>query len=96
MWDGKTVSGPAKLKVNAPLDTIPVYLRPGAVIPVQLNRELQFGKSMTGSRVDSLVVTRPNENESVSMLNARGEMAKVGVQLKAGSLSWTHLRTFRK
>ncbi len=50
LWDGKTVSGPAKLKVDAPLDTIPVYLKPGAVVPVQLNRELQFGKSMTSSR----------------------------------------------
>ena len=29
LWDGKTVSGPAKLKVSVPLDTIPVYLKPG-------------------------------------------------------------------
>lgn len=29
LWDGKTVSGPATLKVDAPLDTIPVYLKPG-------------------------------------------------------------------
>jgi hypothetical protein len=89
LWDGKTVSGPDKLKISAPLDTIPVYLRSGALMPVQLNGELQFGKSMTGGRVDSLVVTPPKENESVSMLNARGEMAQVGVEVKAGRLSWT-------
>ena len=34
LWDGKTVSGPVERKVDAPLDTIPVYLKPGAVVPV--------------------------------------------------------------
>ena len=89
LWDGKTVSGPAQLKVSAPLDTIPVYLKPGAVVPVQLNEELQFGKSMTSSRVDALVVTCPNGDDSVSLLNARGEAAKVTVQPKAGGFIWT-------
>jgi hypothetical protein len=89
LWDGKTVSGPATLKVDAPLDTIPVFLKPGAVVPVQLNRELQFGRSMTSSHVNALVVTLPNGNEKVSMLNARGEDAKVAVQSKAGGFGWT-------
>ncbi|MGA9060825.1 MAG: TIM-barrel domain-containing protein, partial [Terracidiphilus sp.] len=89
LWDGKTVSGPAQLKVSAPLDTIPVYLKPGAVMPVQLSRELQFGRSMTSSRVDALVVTCPNGDESVSLLNARGEAAKVAVQSKPGGFGWT-------
>src|SRR5208283_222054 len=61
LWDGKTVSGPVRLKVDAPLDTIPVYLKPGAFVPVQLNGELQFGKSMSKSRFDALVVTPPIE-----------------------------------
>ena len=47
-----------KRKVDAPLDTIPVYLKPGAVVPVELNEELQFGESMTSSRVHAMVVTR--------------------------------------
>jgi alpha-glucosidase (family GH31 glycosyl hydrolase) len=89
LWDGKRVSGPATLKVDAPLDTIPVYLKPGAVMPVCLNQELQFGKSMTNNRVDALVVTSPNENGEVSLLNARGEDAKVGVQSKDDSVGWT-------
>jgi len=88
LWDGKTVSGPATLKVDAPLDTIPVYLKPGAVVPVQLNRELQFGRSMTSSHVNALVVTSPNENEKTSLLNACGELAKVAVQSKAGGFCW--------
>jgi alpha-glucosidase (family GH31 glycosyl hydrolase) len=88
LWDGKTVSGPVKLKVSAPLDTIPVYLKPGAVVPVQLNEELQFGQSMTRSRVNALVVTPPNRDKTVSLVNAPGEVAKVTVQSKPSGFGW--------
>ncbi len=58
LGDGKTVSGPVALQISVPLDTIPVYLKPGAVMAVQkLNRELHFGGSMTSNRVSALVVT---------------------------------------
>jgi alpha-glucosidase (family GH31 glycosyl hydrolase) len=89
LWDGKTVSGPANPKTTVPLDQIPVYLRPGAVVPVQLNQELQFGKSMAGSSVTVLVVTPPNGNATVSRLNAQGEPAKVTVHSTARSFGWT-------
>ena len=88
LWDGKTVSGPVKRKVSAPLDTIPVYLKPGAVVPVQLNEELQFGQSMTNSHVSALVVTPPNENKTVTLVTAPGEVAKVTVQSKPGGFGW--------
>ncbi|MGH7978769.1 MAG: TIM-barrel domain-containing protein, partial [Limisphaerales bacterium] len=88
LWDGKTVSGPVALKVDAPLDTIPVYLRPGAVVPVQLNRELKFGQSMTASRVNVLIVTPPNGDDAVSLLNVRNEVAKVTLQSKVDGFSW--------
>jgi len=89
LWNGAAVSGPATLNVNTPLDENPVYLKPGAVVPVQLNEELQFGESMTHGRVDALVVTRPTENIRVSMLNARGEVAGVAGRSKAYGGSWT-------
>lgn len=57
-------------------------------MPVQLNRELQFGRSMTNSRVDALVVTSPNENKKISLLNARGEDAEVTVQPKEDGFGW--------
>ena len=88
MWDGKTVKGPIKLKVDAPLDTIPVYLKPGAVVPVQLCPELQFGRSMTGRRVDAVIVTFSNRDKEVSMLNTRGEAARVTVRAGAGGTGW--------
>jgi len=89
LWDGKTVCGPAELKVEAPLDTIPVYLRPGAIMPVQLDRELQFGQSMSRGRVNALVVTPPNGNESASVLNAQGQTGKVNVRSRSRRFSWT-------
>jgi alpha-glucosidase (family GH31 glycosyl hydrolase) len=89
LWDGKTVSGPTAVKVSAPLDFIPVYLRPGAVVPVQLNRELQFGGSMKESRVDALVVTRPAGDAELSILNARGEAGRVTGRSHAGGFGWT-------
>jgi hypothetical protein len=59
-------------------------------MPVQLSsQELQFGKSMTRGRVDALVVTCPHQNETVSLLNDRGEDAKVTVQSKPGGCGWT-------
>ncbi len=86
LWDGKTVTGPVERKVDAPLDTIPVYLKPGAVVPVELSEELQFGASMTKGRVDALVVTAPSGSETVTLLNSRGDAAKVTVQPKSGRL----------
>ena len=89
LWDGKTVSGPVKLKIDAPLDTIPVYLAPGAVMPVQLNEELQFGQSMTNGRVSALVVTPPSGNKTVTLVITPGETARVTVQSKTGGVGWT-------
>lgn len=88
LWDGKTVSGPVELKVDAPLDTIPVYLRPGAVLPLQLSKELQFGQSMTPGRVTALLVTPPNRDETVSPLNEQGQPAKVTARIAGSTLNW--------
>ncbi len=89
LWDGKTVSGPVKRKVDAPLDTIPVYLKPGAVMPVELSEELQFGQSMTDGRVGALIVTPPNGDKTVTLVITPGETAKVTVQSKTGGFAWT-------
>ena len=39
LWDGETVKGGRRLAVKAPLDTIPVFLRDGAVLPLTLPKE---------------------------------------------------------
>src|SRR5690242_9663426 len=88
LWNGNTVCGPTQIHVNAPLDTIPVYMRPGTVVPVQLSPQLQFGQSMSQGRVNTLVVTMPQANESVSLLNAQGQAGKVTVRPGSHSCSW--------
>ena len=89
LWDGKQFSGPDLVKVDAPLNTIPVYLKSGAVVPVQLDSGLQFGASMTHSRIDALVTTIPGRDESVSLLNTRGERAKVTMHLQDRGFCWS-------
>ena len=89
LWNGKTVSGPAEVMTEVPLDVIPVYLRPGAVVAVRLNRALQLGQSMTAGSVSALLVTPPQANETVSPVNEQGEAAKVTVRAKAHASSWT-------
>ena len=77
------------MRVDAPLDTIPVYLRPGAVMPVELSRQLRFGTSMTAGRCDALVVTLPERDERTALLNARGETAHVAAQRQGADCTWT-------
>jgi alpha-glucosidase (family GH31 glycosyl hydrolase) len=69
LWNGKTISGPANLRINVPLDTIPVFLKSGAIIPVQLDPLLQFGASMSRGRVNALLLTPPIGNIPVSSHN---------------------------
>lgn len=88
LWDGKTVSGPVTLRIDVPLDTIPVYLKPGAVMPVQLSPALQFGDSMSNDRVGALIVTPRSGRATVSLLNAQGRAAKVTMDSKGDSLEW--------
>lgn len=57
LWDGSVVTG--NIEVTAPLDSIPVYLREGAVIPVDLSTNLQFGQSITHGRVHALMISAP-------------------------------------
>ena len=88
LWDGKPICGPLELQVSAPLETIPVFLRPGAVVPVTLSPELQFGGSMSHGRVNALVVTVPKENGSVSLLNAQEKPGKVTVRPRSLGCNW--------
>lgn len=56
LWDGKMETGPGKASVSAPLDRIPVYLKEGATLPVNLSASLQWGDSMTAGKVPALII----------------------------------------
>jgi alpha-glucosidase (family GH31 glycosyl hydrolase) len=80
LWTGDMISGPGNIQTEVPLQTIPVYLKEGAVVPVRLNGDLQFGESMTRDQVNALIVTPPKGKEEVSLLNAENETASVNMQ----------------
>jgi alpha-glucosidase (family GH31 glycosyl hydrolase) len=88
LWDGKTITGPTELKVNTPLDLIPVYLRQGAIVPVELSKDLVFGQSMSSGRVGALVTTSPKEKEDIILLNEDGGAARVISHATENGSSW--------
>ena len=89
LLNGKTFAGPANTEVNLPFDKIGVYLRPGAAVPVQLNLEFQFGKSMSKGCVNALVVTPPKGAETTQRRNAKGQTAEVSVRTDGNAFVWT-------
>jgi alpha-glucosidase (family GH31 glycosyl hydrolase) len=60
LWGGAAINGPASVDTFVPSDVIPVYLRAGAVVPVELNPSLRFGESMTHGRVNAMIATPPS------------------------------------
>jgi alpha-glucosidase (family GH31 glycosyl hydrolase) len=84
LWDGKTELGPATIRTCAALDIIPVYLRQGALVPVELNQELQLGGSMSVGRVKALLVTAPSRPERLVLTNEKHENAEVLLRPEAG------------
>jgi hypothetical protein len=89
LWSGSTVSGPATINLEVPLNTIPVYLRSGAIVPVQLNPSLSFGGSMSHGRVNALILTPGNEIRTRSLLNDQGHDAAVTMQPIEGGFAVT-------
>lgn len=89
LWDGRVTTGPVKTQVPVALDTIPVYLKEGAVLLVRLNKDLQFGASMTGGRVSAVVVTPPREKGETSLANARTEPGRVSLLPRPNGLTVT-------
>ena len=88
LWDGRVVAGPAKQPIAVPLQRIPVYLGPGAVLPVQMNPDLQLGSSMSQGRVMALLVTPNKGTKTSSRLNAQGRVANITVQPTSRGFAW--------
>lgn len=66
LWNGRTVPGPGTFGTNVPLNAIPVYLKSGAIVPVNLEPGLQLGQSLSEGRVKALIVTAPQKDEEAS------------------------------
>ncbi len=66
LWDGSVTTGPARVQFPAPLDTIPVFLKEGAAIPMRLGKNLQFGDSLSAGQVRALVISSPRKGKAIS------------------------------
>lgn len=87
LWAGKTLSGSSTIQFSAPIDSIPVFMKQGAAIPVRLNSNLKFGESMTGNQVNAMIITVPEDKEEVSLVNDQNKAASVSMLNDANSLS---------
>lgn len=94
LWTGDVISGPENIQTEAPLQTIPVYLKEGAAVPVRLNSGLQFGESMTRDQVNALIVTPPKEKMEVALLNADNETASIVMQAVSGTTLQVNMKNF--
>ena len=47
-WTGKEYFGPSNISVNAPMDTMPIFVRAGAIIPMQLPSVFDGQKTLDG------------------------------------------------
>jgi alpha-glucosidase (family GH31 glycosyl hydrolase) len=58
LWTGAPVAA-GERSVAAPLDEIPVYLRAGALVPLEVAPDFVLGQSMSVGRIPMLLVTPP-------------------------------------
>lgn len=85
LWTGEVFMGPTRVQKEVPIETIPVYLKEGAVVPVRLNGDLQFGESMTGNQVNAIIVTPPNDQEKMILFKEHDEQASVTLRTHTDS-----------
>lgn len=84
-WDNREmVEGPANVEREVPLSSIPVYLRSGALIPMQLNGSLNPGESMTKSRKQALLLTSPEEDREECWYRSASDVSRYRFLLRDG------------
>ncbi|MBE6727383.1 MAG: hypothetical protein E7562_01905 [Ruminococcaceae bacterium] len=79
LWDGKRIEGNQTLNASAPQDRIPVYLKSGAVMPVDVADTFQLQDSMAEGSFSGLVVTPP---EKTTTFEAWDDEAKNSIVYK--------------
>lgn len=67
LWDNTVTEGGAKTVAEAPYNRIPVYIRSGSVIPVQVSsKTLQLMDSSADGKTEALVVTPAEEKRELN------------------------------
>lgn len=74
LWNHDRVEGNRTITVNAPQHVIPVYLKSGAVVPVDLPSSLQIAKTMQGvTKYESLLITPPDNTTQTVVYDTESE-----------------------
>ena len=63
LWSGKKYAGGQTVTIDAPTDTIPVFIRSGAVMPMRLTSNYKLGYNMNGKTVNSVLMLTAAETE---------------------------------
>ena len=85
LWDGQAIEGPTQFVRYVPLNTIPVYLKPGAIVPASLNSDLQFGQSLSDGSFKAVIVTPPGGDEEADFRYDAKPISSVPAQPTHGS-----------
>ncbi|MBI5831441.1 MAG: hypothetical protein HZB16_03915 [Armatimonadetes bacterium] len=92
LWTGRRTSGPCRVTAPAPLDTMPIFLRAGALLPLQLSPSLTLGDSLSSGSRRVLLLTPPDRDRTLALprdgahtSEARLERAEDGFVLRLPS-----------
>ena len=67
-WTGEKVQGGTTSNVSADKSTIPLFLRSGAVMPVRLNGDFNFGTSLSDEDIiNALMLTSAEETRNITV-----------------------------
>lgn len=73
LWDGKKINGGQTLTASAPQDRIPVYLKSGAVMPIDVADTFKLQDSMAEGSFAGLMVTPPEKTNTFEAWDDEGK-----------------------
>jgi len=65
-WTGKNIKGGSEITVRASEGTIPLYLKSGSVIPIQVSFDLVLGENMEDGRVEGILISPATGKRNIS------------------------------
>lgn len=89
IWDGTVYAGDTQQVVDASLDTIPVYMEAGSVIPVTLGEELVLDGSNTQGKNTNALMVAPTVVKKVNTIYADEKTTQVYTSDSLGDNSYS-------
>lgn len=76
IWDGTVYEGDTQQTVDASLDTIPVYMEAGSVVPMTLGKTLKIGETTTENQNTEALVITPAVTKKENRIYSEQSVAK--------------------